>query len=89
MDGTSLQAFVQGYAQRSNLTVATLFVSGYRAYPCDCGDEGCEGFQMLSGDARYEYEYATMLGKRPVQLTVDELETAWRVRNRLALRERA
>lgn len=73
---SDLRRFVQRYADGSGITVATLFLLGLRAYPCDCKSDECEGFQMLSGDARASYEYATMLGKYPLQLSAEELKTA-------------
>lgn len=42
------EEFEQAYAQRSGVTVEWLHEHDRRAYPCDCGEEGCEGWQMLS-----------------------------------------
>ena len=38
--------FEKGYAERSGVTVEWLHSMGQWAIPCDCGDEGCHGWQM-------------------------------------------
>ena len=41
------EEFIQGYCERSNVTWDEL--SKFRAaIPCDCGEEGCHGWQMVS-----------------------------------------
>ena len=40
-----------GYASRSGVTVEWLKEQGFHAEPCDCGDETCQGWQMVSKDA--------------------------------------
>jgi hypothetical protein len=40
------EEFEQQYAERSGITVEELRI--YRTVlPCDCGEEGCEGWQMV------------------------------------------
>lgn len=41
--------FEAGYAERSGLTVAELHELGMHVEPCACGEEGCHGWQMMSG----------------------------------------
>ena len=43
---SNLAAFEVRYAARSGVTVEELHQWGRYAEPCDCGDPGCEGFQM-------------------------------------------
>jgi hypothetical protein len=38
--------FVAGWLARSGLTADDLDKMGLHAAPCDCGEEGCEGWQM-------------------------------------------
>lgn len=40
--------FAKAYADRSGLTVESLRELGREARPCDCGEEGCEGWQMVN-----------------------------------------
>lgn len=80
---STLSEFASRYAERSGKTVADLYMLGYRAYPCDCGESNCEGFKMLSGDARCYHEYSEMIGKPDGTLTVDEIKTALAGRNSL------
>jgi hypothetical protein len=42
------QEFEQEYAARSGVTVKWLHENGLNVYACECGEEGCEGYQMLS-----------------------------------------
>jgi hypothetical protein len=48
--------FEEAYARRSGTTVAELHRLGRWAEPCDCGDDGCEGWIMghQHEDALYE-----------------------------------
>lgn len=39
--------FEQGYAERSGCTVEWLHLHDRWAVPCDCGEAGCEGWQMV------------------------------------------
>lgn len=39
--------FEQGYAARSGVTVDWLHDHGRRGGPCCCGEDDCEGWQML------------------------------------------
>lgn len=41
------EEFEQQYAERSHVTVERLHELGRYAVPCDCGDESCQGWQML------------------------------------------
>jgi len=44
-----LEGFEIQYAERSGVTVEWLHIGGRWAEPCDCGDESCEGWQMIHG----------------------------------------
>ena len=44
----TLAEFEQGYAERSGMTVAKLHELGQHGEPCDCGEEGCHGWKMVS-----------------------------------------
>lgn len=39
--------FLRGYAKRSGVTVEQLSKWGRYAKPCYCGDESCQGWQMV------------------------------------------
>ncbi len=41
------KAFEEGYAQRSGLSLKELRVLGGYAAICDCGWEGCRGWEMM------------------------------------------
>jgi len=43
----AIEAFEEQYAARSGTTVERLHRWGMFGAPCDCGDDECEGFQML------------------------------------------
>lgn len=45
--------FETGYAERSGITVEWLHEYGRWAAPCDCGEDGCEGWLMLRGATGY------------------------------------
>jgi len=38
--------FEKGYAERSGVTVDWLHSYNQFGVPCDCGEDGCEGWQM-------------------------------------------
>ena len=42
--------FERQYAERSGVTVEWLHGEGLYATPCDCEEEGCEGWQMVHAD---------------------------------------
>ena len=42
------EEFEQGYAERSGVTVEWLHAHDQQAVPCDCGEPGCLGWQMVS-----------------------------------------
>lgn len=42
-----LAEFETGYAKRSGVTVEWLHAQDQRGIPCDCGEEGCRGWQMV------------------------------------------
>ena len=42
------EEFEEGYARRSGVTVEWLHSKGQVAIPCDCGIDGCQGWQMVS-----------------------------------------
>lgn len=41
------EEFEQGYAERSGVSVEWLREHGREARPCDCGEDICEGWQMV------------------------------------------
>ena len=41
------EAFEQGYAERSNLTIEQLHELGLKATPCDCDDPHCQGWAII------------------------------------------
>jgi hypothetical protein len=43
------EEFFASYAARSGVTVAWLQEKG-EALPCHCGEDGCQGWQMLSAE---------------------------------------
>lgn len=43
--------FERAYAERSGVTVEWLRKQGLTVRPCDCGEEGCEGWQSVSQEA--------------------------------------
>lgn len=45
------EEFVQGFAERSKLTVEDLEKRGLRAYECDCPADNCGGWQVLSDES--------------------------------------
>jgi len=56
--------FERAYAERGGVTVAWLHASHRRAIPCYCGDDICEGWQMVSGlsiTTNPEYDLEKML----------------------------
>ena len=42
------EEFENGYAERSGLSVSVLRLMGLYARPCDCRDEICKGWKMLT-----------------------------------------
>ena len=38
--------FESYYANNSDMTVGQLHAHGLHAYPCECGEDGCKGWQM-------------------------------------------
>jgi len=42
------EEFEKGYAERSNVTIEWLRERHREAVPCDCGDELCQGWQMIN-----------------------------------------
>lgn len=53
------EEFEHGYATRSGVSVARLHQLGRCAVPCDCGDEMCDGWQMLTRDEVGSPEYSS------------------------------
>jgi len=45
------EEFEQGYAERSGLTVKEIQDLGLIAFPCDCGDPTCRGWQMQTWES--------------------------------------
>lgn len=44
------EQFESWYAANSGMTVEELHSLGEHAHPCDCEDEQCRGWQMVSDD---------------------------------------
>jgi hypothetical protein len=42
------EEFEKGYADQSGVSLESLKEYGLFAYPCDCGEFGCKGWQMMS-----------------------------------------
>ncbi len=42
------EQWLDRYAKRSRMSVAELRLLGQDAYPCQCGEDDCEGWQCLS-----------------------------------------
>jgi hypothetical protein len=51
----SAQEFYERYAARSGINPLELAACGQRAYRCECGEKGCEGWAMLSVDLVEEH----------------------------------
>lgn len=43
----TLDEFEKRYAEFSNLTVKQLRAFGLQGIPCDCNENGCNGWQMI------------------------------------------
>jgi hypothetical protein len=43
----AIEAYELAYAERSKVSVEFLHRNGRFGAPCDCGDELCDGFQMM------------------------------------------
>ena len=43
---TKKDEFEKGYAKRSGVTVEWLHDHNQFGVPCDCGEDGCDGWQM-------------------------------------------
>lgn len=56
VDEAARSAFEQRYAADSGMTVEQLHYYGRFGAPCDCGEDGCEGWQMSHAheDALFE-----------------------------------
>jgi hypothetical protein len=48
--------FEAQYAERSGLSIAELRALGRVVVPCDCREEGCEGWQQMSRERALERE---------------------------------
>lgn len=62
------EEFERGYATLSAVTVDYLYSKGLRAYPCDCSEEGCEGWQMLTEQQAKLYGVVEKLRARVAEL---------------------
>ena len=51
------EEFMASYAERSHLTVEDLQRLGLVPMPCECGEPGCEGWQMVSLPLEGEVKY--------------------------------
>jgi hypothetical protein len=52
----SAEQFEREYAERAGVTVERLRQLGRMVRPCDCGDEICEGWQMVSASQAAEID---------------------------------
>lgn len=60
------QQFATEYAARSGVTVDFLALIGQAVAPCACGEDGCNGWQMIS---QSQIGFLTMTGKaRPDEI---------------------
>jgi len=41
------EEFIKGYCERSGFPFEWFKHQGMDAYPCNCGEDGCEGWQMI------------------------------------------
>lgn len=48
------EKFERAYAARSGMTVRQLRAEGRIVAPCDCGQEGCEGWQSVNGHSYFQ-----------------------------------
>ena len=46
------EEFEAGYAERSKIPREYLHSQGMEARPCNCGEEGCQGWQMTTAFQR-------------------------------------
>lgn len=52
------EAFYRAYAARSGVTPEFLAEHGRRVYRCSCGEDGCEGWAMISEESvRFDREH--------------------------------
>lgn len=51
--------FARAYAERSGVSVEWLREAGRVVRPCDCREEGCEGWQMVSKEHAAEIDDPT------------------------------
>ena len=56
------EEFEEGYARRSDTTVESLNSHGLWAYPCECDENGCPGWQMTTKES---VEIRRQLGLKP------------------------
>jgi hypothetical protein len=47
-EGETREEFTSRYAARSGMTIERLGELNQEARPCDCGDEQCRGWQMVT-----------------------------------------
>ncbi len=76
--------FEFAYARRSRISVERLRAFPRRAYPCECGDDGCEGWQMVNPLLHWEDRLLFATSRREKLLCWVKL-TVWRMRDGLAL----
>lgn len=50
--------FIHGYCKRSHIT-EEIFHKYQVALPCNCGDEGCEGWAAIRLDAQFIEDHLT------------------------------
>ncbi len=61
--------FIDGYMQRSELSVSTRTEDGFKlgdharvAVPCDCGDNICDGWKMINPEWLLDAQYKEPCG---------------------------
>ena len=64
----SKEEFVARYAARSNVSEEWL-LERCEAFPCDCGEDTCQGWQMVNKD---QIETLVELGRIPAHTTKDD-----------------
>lgn len=61
----SPEEFERGYAERSGVTIEWLREQGRIVTTCDCGDDGCEGWQSTTSERLADYQ---VLGREWIQV---------------------
>lgn len=62
------EEFEQAYAMRSKISLEKLKKFGQRGYPCNCGDESCDGWQMTSRENAEVQVRLGLMDKKALEL---------------------